>query len=160
MIERIAALANRDAALLRWGRHMNDTFMVEVGDTQYLVTVRAGQIQSIEKEKLVMRSWRFAIRAPRECWESTGRTRRRRAGTTSSRCCAGAKSPLKAQAVAERVKCASFTVMKGLGHFPMSENPRGVPRLPASGAGRDPAYSTFAPDTLTTSDQRACSSRR
>jgi hypothetical protein len=38
-----------------------------VGDTQYLVTVRAGQIQSIEKEKLVMRSRRFAIRAPREC---------------------------------------------------------------------------------------------
>jgi pimeloyl-ACP methyl ester carboxylesterase len=32
-------------------------------------------------------------------------------------------SPRDTQAVAERVKGASFTVMKGLGHFPMSENP-------------------------------------
>lgn len=33
-------------------------------------------------------------------------------------------SPRDTQAVAERVKGAKFTVMKGLGHFPMSENPQ------------------------------------
>jgi pimeloyl-ACP methyl ester carboxylesterase len=32
-------------------------------------------------------------------------------------------SPRDTQAVVERVKGAKFTVMKGLGHFPMSENP-------------------------------------
>ena len=32
-------------------------------------------------------------------------------------------SPKDTQAVVERVKGAKFTVMKGLGHFPMSENP-------------------------------------
>ena len=32
-------------------------------------------------------------------------------------------SPRDTQAVAERVKGVKFTVMKGLGHFPMSENP-------------------------------------
>ena len=32
-------------------------------------------------------------------------------------------SPRDTEAVAARVKGAKFTVMKGLGHFPMSENP-------------------------------------
>ena len=69
MIDRIADIANADAGLARWGRHMNETFMVEVGPTQYLVTVKAGRIESVEKEKLVMRSWRFAIRASKDSWE-------------------------------------------------------------------------------------------
>jgi pimeloyl-ACP methyl ester carboxylesterase len=33
-------------------------------------------------------------------------------------------SPRDTEAVAARVKGAKFTVMKGLGHFPMSENPQ------------------------------------
>jgi pimeloyl-ACP methyl ester carboxylesterase len=33
-------------------------------------------------------------------------------------------SPRDSQAVAERVKGAKLTIMKGLGHFPMSENPQ------------------------------------
>jgi hypothetical protein len=69
MLERVAELVNADPAIVRWGRHMNETFMVEVGDRQYLVTVRAGRIESVETGPFVMRSWRFAIRAPRECWE-------------------------------------------------------------------------------------------
>jgi pimeloyl-ACP methyl ester carboxylesterase len=32
-------------------------------------------------------------------------------------------SPRDTQAVAERVEGAKVTIMKGLGHFPMSENP-------------------------------------
>ena len=43
MIERIAERVNADPAIVRWGRHMNETFMVEVGETQYLVTVRGRQ---------------------------------------------------------------------------------------------------------------------
>lgn len=160
MIERIAALANRDAALLRWGRHMNDTFMVEVGDTQYLVTVRKGQIQSIEKEKLVMRSWRFAIRAPRECWKKHWQNppppgwhdlfALLRRGEVAFEGAGGGRAREGRKLHGD----------EGPGALPDEREPRGVPRLPASGAGRDPAYSTFAPDTLTTSDQRACSSRR
>jgi len=123
VIERIAALANRDAALLRWGRHMNDTFMVEVGDTQYLVTAGQDKFNRLKKRSSSCARGASPSARPGNAGKSTGRTRRRRAGTTSSRCCAGAKSPSKAQAVAERVKGASFTVMKGLGHFPMSENP-------------------------------------
>ena len=69
MMEGIAARVNDDPAIVRWGRHMNETFMVQVGDTQYLLTVRAGRIESVEKGPFVMRSWRFAIRARREHWE-------------------------------------------------------------------------------------------
>lgn len=69
MIERIPDLVNSDPAILRWGRHMNETFMLEVGATQYLLTVRAGRIESLAKGPFVMRAWRFAIRARAECWE-------------------------------------------------------------------------------------------
>jgi hypothetical protein len=69
VIDRIAALANRDAALARWGRDMNETFMVEVGDTPYLLTVKGGRIESVEKGPFVMRAWRFAVRASKESWE-------------------------------------------------------------------------------------------
>jgi hypothetical protein len=69
LLERVAELVNGDPAIVRWGRHLNDTFMVEVGDEQYLVAVRAGRIESVAKGPFVMRSWRFAIRARRECWE-------------------------------------------------------------------------------------------
>ena len=63
MLDGVAALVNGDPAIVRWGRHMNETFMVEVGDEQYLLTVRAGRIESVAKGPFVMRSWRFAIRA-------------------------------------------------------------------------------------------------
>jgi hypothetical protein len=69
VIDRIAELANRDPAIMRWARHMNETFMVEVGTTQYLVTVRGGRVELVESEDLVMRAWRFAIRASKESWE-------------------------------------------------------------------------------------------
>jgi hypothetical protein len=69
VIERLAQLVNDDPAIVRWGRHMNETFMVEVGETQYLVTVAAGRIEKIERGPRVMRAWRFAIRAPRQHWE-------------------------------------------------------------------------------------------
>jgi hypothetical protein len=69
MIERIPDIVNRDPAIQRWGRHMNETFLVEVGEAQHLFTVRAGRIEKLEKGPFVMRPWRFAIRARRECWE-------------------------------------------------------------------------------------------
>ena len=69
MIEGLARLVNDDPAIVRWGRQMNETFMVEVGEAQYLVTVRAGRIERVEKGPLVMRAWAFAIRASAECWE-------------------------------------------------------------------------------------------
>ena len=69
MIESLARLVNDDPAIVRWGRRMNETFMVEVGDTPFLLTVRDGKIEKVEKGPFAQRSWSFAIRASRECWE-------------------------------------------------------------------------------------------
>jgi hypothetical protein len=69
MIETLPALVNSDPAIVRWGRRMNETFMVEVGEQRYLIRVSDGKIESVEKGPFVMRSWKFAIRASRECWE-------------------------------------------------------------------------------------------
>jgi len=68
MLERLAERVNGDPAIVRWGREMHETFMLEVGATQYLVTVRAGLIERVEKGPFAMRSWRFAIRASEQCW--------------------------------------------------------------------------------------------
>ena len=68
MIEELPRLVNSDPAIVRWGRRMNETFMVEVGDRQYLLTVRDGKLE-VEKGPFAQRAWRFAIRAEREAWE-------------------------------------------------------------------------------------------
>lgn len=69
MLERLPELVNADPVALRWGRHLNETFMVEVGEVQWLVTVRGGRIEAVEKGPFVQRSWRFAIRASQACWD-------------------------------------------------------------------------------------------
>jgi hypothetical protein len=68
MIEQLPGLVNNDAALVRRGRFLNETFMIEVGSEQYLLRVRAGVIEHIEKGPFVMRSWTFAIRASEQTW--------------------------------------------------------------------------------------------
>jgi len=69
MIEKLPQLVNSDPAIVRWGRRMNETFMVEVGEQQYLIRVAEGKIESVEKGPFVQRTWRFAIRAKRESWD-------------------------------------------------------------------------------------------
>jgi hypothetical protein len=69
MIEHLDRLVNADPSIVRWGRRMRETFMVEVGDQQYLLQVQDGLIQKIEHGPFVQRTWRFAIRAKRETWE-------------------------------------------------------------------------------------------
>src|SRR5574341_581758 len=69
MIEGLARLVNDNPTIVRWGRRMNETFMVEVGDTQYLIEVQDGLIRAVGKGPFTQRSWRFAIRGKRDAWE-------------------------------------------------------------------------------------------
>jgi hypothetical protein len=73
MIEGLPRLVNDNPAIVRWGRRMHETFMVAVGDTQFLLTVRDGKLE-VEKGPFVQRTWRFAIRARREAWEKFWQT--------------------------------------------------------------------------------------
>ena len=69
MIERLPELVNGQPRLVHRGRFVNETFLIEVGGVQYLVTVAAGAVTKVETGPFVMRSWRFAIRAAKDVWE-------------------------------------------------------------------------------------------
>ncbi len=68
VLEKLADLVNADAALVRRGRFLTTTFLVEVGDIAWLVRVVEGRIASVEKGPFLMRAWTFAVRAPAEAW--------------------------------------------------------------------------------------------
>jgi hypothetical protein len=62
-------LVNNDAALVRRGRYLTATFLVEAGDSQFLVRVVEGRIAAVEPGPFLMRSWTFAVRASDEAWQ-------------------------------------------------------------------------------------------
>lgn len=69
MIERIADLVNSDANLVRRGRFLSTTFMLEIGDKGYLVKIIEGRIVGITPGPFVTPNYSFALRAPRDEWE-------------------------------------------------------------------------------------------
>jgi hypothetical protein len=68
-MEKLAALVNADERLVQRGRYVDTRFLVEVGDTAWLIAIRSGRIAAVERGPFVMPSWVFALRAPREAWE-------------------------------------------------------------------------------------------
>ncbi|MGH7365840.1 MAG: hypothetical protein ACREK9_05465, partial [Candidatus Rokuibacteriota bacterium] len=60
---------NADAELVRRGRYLTATFLVEAGDTEFLVRVVEGRIAAVEPGPFLMRSWTFALRASAEAWQ-------------------------------------------------------------------------------------------
>jgi hypothetical protein len=68
MIETLAARVNGDSALVRRGRFVNTVFLLEVGDTPWLIAITAGRVASVNKGPFVMASWTFALRAPADAW--------------------------------------------------------------------------------------------
>ena len=69
MIERIAELVNADANLVRRGRFLSTTFLIDVGDQGYLVSIIEGRIVSVTPGPFVTPNYSFALRAPRDEWE-------------------------------------------------------------------------------------------
>ena len=70
MIERIAELVNADANLVRRGRFLNTTFLLEVGDAGYLVRIVDGRVVAVTPGPFITPNYSFALRAPREAWET------------------------------------------------------------------------------------------
>ena len=70
MIECLAELVNADARLVERGRFVHTTFLLEVGETGYLVRIVDGRIVSVTRGPFVTPNYSFALRAPREAWES------------------------------------------------------------------------------------------
>jgi hypothetical protein len=69
MIERIQDLVNADTNLVRRGRFLSTTFLIQVGEQGYLVKIIEGRIASVTPGPFVTPNYSFALRAPRDEWE-------------------------------------------------------------------------------------------
>jgi len=70
MIERLAELVNADDRLVRRGRFVNTTFLLEIGDAGYLVRIAEGRVASVTPGPFITPNYSFALRAPREAWQT------------------------------------------------------------------------------------------
>jgi hypothetical protein len=68
MIEQLEGRVNDDAGLVRRGRYLTTTLLLEVGSTGWLISIFEGRIVSVTKGPFVMPSSVFALRAPEEEW--------------------------------------------------------------------------------------------
>src|SRR5216684_3875239 len=68
MIEALQERVNDDAGLVRRGRYLTTSFLLQVGETSWLISIFEGKIVSVTKGPFVMPS-SFALRAPEEEWQ-------------------------------------------------------------------------------------------
>jgi hypothetical protein len=69
MIEALKERVNADAGLVRRGRYLTTTFLLEVGETAFLISIFEGRIATVARGPFVMPSSAFALRAPAAEWE-------------------------------------------------------------------------------------------
>ena len=69
MIETLKERVNGDEALVRRGRYLTTTFLLEVGSTAWLIAIFEGRIASVTPGPFVMPSSSFALRTSQAEWE-------------------------------------------------------------------------------------------
>ena len=69
MFDQLAQRVNGNDALVRRGRYLNVTFLLEADSDGTLVHIREGAVAAVASGPLLMPNWTFALRAPREAWE-------------------------------------------------------------------------------------------
>ena len=68
VLEGLAELVNADAGLVRRGRYLTTSFLVQTGATAWLVSVHEGRVTRVERGPFLMRAWSFAVRASDDAW--------------------------------------------------------------------------------------------
>jgi len=68
MIETLQQRVNDDQGLVRRGRYLTTSFLLEVGATPWLVSIFEGRIVSVTQGPFVMPSSSFALRASEQEW--------------------------------------------------------------------------------------------
>ena len=68
-IERLPDLVNGDPWLVHRGRFVDTSFLLEVGETPYLVRIHAGRVESVRRGPFVMPRWTFALKASQAAWD-------------------------------------------------------------------------------------------
>src|SRR4051794_6060634 len=69
MIATLQARINGDAGLVRRGRYLTTSFLLEVGQSAFLISIYEGRIVSVTPGPFVMPSSAFALRASEEEWK-------------------------------------------------------------------------------------------
>jgi hypothetical protein len=69
MFEALKERVNGDSALVRRGRFLTTTFLLESGDTGWLISIFEGRIVSVTRGPFVMPSSSFALWAAETEWE-------------------------------------------------------------------------------------------
>ena len=69
MIEALQGRVNDDAGLVRRGRYLSTRFLLEVGQTAFLISIHEGRIASVTRGPFVMPSSAFSLRASEEEWK-------------------------------------------------------------------------------------------
>jgi hypothetical protein len=69
MIETLQERVNGDETLVRRGRFLTTTFLLEIGPTAWLISIFEGRIVSVISGPFVMPSSSFALRTSKEEWE-------------------------------------------------------------------------------------------
>jgi hypothetical protein len=63
MIEALQQRVNSDDGLVRRGRYLTTVFLLEIGQTGWLISIFEGRVVSVTKGPFVMPSSAFALRA-------------------------------------------------------------------------------------------------
>jgi len=69
MIAALQGRVNADAGLVRRGRYLTTSFLLEVGPSAFLISIYEGRIVSVTQGPFVMPSSSFALRASEEEWQ-------------------------------------------------------------------------------------------
>jgi hypothetical protein len=70
MLDRLAERLEAEPDLVRRGRNVNATLLVEVGDLQTLIEIHHGRIVGMTPGPFVCPTWDFALRASGDEWAS------------------------------------------------------------------------------------------
>ena len=69
MLEALKERVNQDASLVRRGRYLTTTFLMQAGDTSWMISIFEGKVTSVTRGPLVMPSCSFALRASEAEWQ-------------------------------------------------------------------------------------------
>jgi hypothetical protein len=68
LFERLPALVDANADLIKRGRFLTTDFAIVVGSTPLLVRVETGRVTSVARGPFLLRTWTFSITAAPEIW--------------------------------------------------------------------------------------------
>ena len=69
MLEDLAARVNADGNLVRRGKHVTTTFLIQIDDADHLISIAEGRITGIKPGPFITPNYSFALRAARDSWD-------------------------------------------------------------------------------------------